>query len=128
MDVSRIFELRLKGYCCSQIILKMGIQDAQKDENPDLIQAVAGLCNGLHSGSICGILSGAACLISLVNPENAKDLSIELVEWFRNEFETNNGITCKDILDGDQMNRSKKCPFILAATYDTVLELLDIDF
>ncbi len=122
----RLFELKQKGYCCSQIIMKMGLEDAGKADNPDLVQAMAGLCDGLRTGMVCGILSGAACLIALLQPEDSPLLIKELTEWFRGEYEEKNvGITCKDILAGDQLNRTIKCPQILAATYDMTIETLE---
>ncbi|TEB04429.1 hypothetical protein Psch_04156 [Pelotomaculum schinkii] len=36
----RLNELSLKGYCCSQVILQLGLE-VQNKENPDLIQAVS---------------------------------------------------------------------------------------
>lgn len=128
VELSRMAELKQKGYCCSQIIIKMGLEDGGKEDNPELVQAVAGLCDGLHYGLVCGILSGAACLIALYEPDRRKLLVNELVEWFIEEFEeANGGITCDDILADDELNRLLKCPKILAATYDKVLELLELD-
>jgi hypothetical protein len=125
---SRMVELKNKGYCCSQIIMKMGLEDGGKEDNPELIQAMAGLCDGLHTGLVCGILSGSACLISLYEPEEAKLLIDNLVEWFKSEFEEEyGGITCDDILQGDQLNRLIKCPKMLTATYEKVVELLEFD-
>jgi len=126
VDSSRLFELRLKGYCCSQIIMIMGLEDAHRGENPDLIQAVRGLCNGMQTDMLCGILTSAACLLSLLQPETADILIADLIEWFKGEFgESDGGITCKDILAGDPMRRFTKCPQITAATYDKVIELLE---
>ncbi|MGI6492072.1 MAG: hypothetical protein ACOX0T_06635 [Pelotomaculum sp.] len=39
MDTVRMYELRQKKYCCSQIVLKMGLEDAGKEDNPEMIQA-----------------------------------------------------------------------------------------
>lgn len=128
VNTSRMAELKAQGYCCSQIIMKMGLEDGGKEDNPELIQAMKGLCDGLHSGQVCGILSSSACLIALYEPEDAKVLVSELVEWFESEYEkSQGGITCKDILAGVEFNRIAKCPKILAATYDKVLELLELD-
>jgi hypothetical protein len=125
-DAVRLHELKQNGYCCSQIILQMGLE-AQKKENPDLIQAVSGLCNGLQGGLLCGILSGGACLLSLLKPRD-EDMSAinELAEWFQEEYgAVYGGIDCKDILAGDLLNRSVRCPDILAATYKKVKELAE---
>lgn len=122
LDYTRLSSLAAKGYCCSQIVLQMGLEDGRKEENPGLIQAAAGLCGGLHAGLDCGILSGAACLIALCLPEEAPSLIGELVEWFNAE---NGGVSCKDILAGDDSGRLTKCPKILAACYEKVWELLE---
>lgn len=128
VDFTRLFELRLKGYCCSQILLKMGLEDTHREDNLELIQAMRGLCDGMHTDMVCGIMTSTACLIALLQPEDARILINDVVEWFKNEYEeSNGGITCKDILAGDQMNRSLKCPYILAATYDKAMELMDIN-
>ncbi|HHW08256.1 MAG TPA: C_GCAxxG_C_C family protein [Clostridia bacterium] len=128
VELSRIAALKQQDYCCSQIIIKMGLEDGEREDNPELVHAAAGLCDGLHAGMVCGILSGAALLIALYEPERRKLLVNELVEWFREEFEAEHGgITCDDILQDDELNRMLKCPRILAATYDKVLELLELD-
>ena len=51
-----ILDLKLKGYCCSQMIMEMGLRRLEK-ENEDLVSAMAGLCDGMWSGRVCGILS-----------------------------------------------------------------------
>ena len=126
MDISRLFELKLQGYCCSQILLQMGMEDAHRTENPDLVQAVRGLCNGIQTGMLCGILTSAVCLLSLLQPEDSPRLIEDIVEWFKHEIgERNGGINCNNILADDPLNRSTKCPEILAATYEKVVELLE---
>jgi len=126
VDNSRLLDLRLKGYCCSQMIIKMGLEDSGREDNPDLIQAVRGLCDGLHAGLLCGILSSCACLIALLAPDDAPVITADLADWFRSEFETDNGgINCDDILADDPMNKSTKCPRILAATYEKMMEMLE---
>ncbi|UWG95687.1 C-GCAxxG-C-C family protein [Dehalobacter sp. DCM] len=128
VDFSRLFELRLNGYCCSQILLKMGMEDAQLEDNPELIQAMRGLCDGMQTDMVCGILTSTACLIALLQPEDAKIIITDVVEWFKSEYEESNGdITCQAILDGNPMNRTTKCPHILAATYDKAMELMEIN-
>jgi hypothetical protein len=122
----RLNELSLKGYCCSQMILQMGL-DAQKKENPALIQAVAGLCRGLNGGLLCGTLTAGACLLALCDPQNAAQFLInDLVAWFTEEYGAlYGGIDCKDILAGEPDNRYSRCPEIVAATYAKVVELLE---
>jgi hypothetical protein len=77
-----IFELRMRGYCCSQILMELGLRKLGK-ENPDLVQSMAGLCNGLWRDKTCGILSAAICLlyVAVDDEEISKDLD-ELYDWF----------------------------------------------
>ena len=81
-----IYRLAAQGYCCSQIMVQMGL-DARQDENPELLDAVAGLCGGLRVGLCCGTLTGAACLLSLYDKKNAATIMIpRLVEWFKDDL------------------------------------------
>ena len=60
-----VIRLEKKGYCCSQIMILFMLK-SRHVENPDLVRAMAGLCNGVgFSGEICRILTGGACLLSL---------------------------------------------------------------
>ena len=125
-DAGRIRNLEQQGYCCTQIVLKMGLEDAGLPEEPALLQAAAGLCGGMHSGLVCGILSGACALLALCLPEKTDVLCRQIVEWFRKEFQTENGsIDCTDLIPGGDLDRFVKCPRMLAATYDKVIELLE---
>jgi hypothetical protein len=123
--ISEIIGLSSQGYCCSQIMVKMGL-DAKGDENPELLDAVAGLCGGLHSGMCCGILTGAACLLSLYDRKNAASTMIpRLVEWFKATCtESCGGINCDDIIDHNPMNKVERCPKIMVETFEKCHELL----
>ena len=120
-----IRRLASQGHCCSQIILQMGL-DARQEENPELLDAVAGLCGGLHAGLCCGILTGAACLLSLFDKKNAASSMIPmLVGWFQATYtESCGGISCDEILDNNPMNRLERCPKMMAETFEKCRELL----
>ena len=120
-----IYRLAAQGYCCSQIIVQMGL-DVRQDENPELVEAVAGLCGGLHAGLCCGTLTGAACLLSLCDKNNAATIMIpRLVEWFKTTYVSScGGINCEDIIDGNPRNRLERCPKIMEETYEKCRELL----
>lgn len=117
--------LHAQGYCCSQIIVEMALE-AAGDENPELINAMRGLCKGLHAGHVCGTLSAAACLLAMFDPKAAeRDLIPRLVEWFDMTYtEAYCGTDCKTILGDDPMNRIERCPKIMAETYEKCRELL----
>lgn len=114
-----------QGYCCSQIMVKMGLE-AKQEENPELLDAVAGLCGGLYSGLCCGILTGAACLLSLFDKNRAaSDMIPKLVEWFQMTCKPSyGGISCNDILQRNPENRLERCPRIMTETFEKSRELL----
>jgi hypothetical protein len=120
-----IRRLSTEGYCCSQIMIQMGL-DAQEEENPELVNAIAGLCGGLHSGLCCGTLTGAACLLSMYDKEGAKsDMIPKLVEWFKTTYtELYKGIDCDCIIDENPLNRFERCPKIMEETFDQCRKLL----
>lgn len=119
-----IFELKLQGYCCSQIIMELGLRKMNK-ENPDLISAMAGLCNGLWRGKTCGIYSACFCLLYLANPQEADRFHAGAFhDWFEDSFgETE----CNGLLEGNPMNKIEKCPMMLEAAFTKVSELLEWD-
>lgn len=119
-----IFELRLKGYCCSQIIMALGLGKLEK-ENPDLIRTMAGLCNGMWHDKTCGILSAAICLLCLANSEESVQAQIdELYEWFEDAF---GSVECAALLEGNPLLKAEKCPMMLEATFNKVSDLLEWD-
>lgn len=119
-----ILDLKLKGYCCSQMLMEMGLRRLEK-ENEDLIAAMAGLCDGMWSGRACGILSAAICLLYLADPKEASRGYVqELTNWFEDAFES---VDCEALLDGNPLNKVEKCPMMLEATFQKVEELLEWD-
>lgn len=119
-----IFELKLKGYCCSQIIMELGLRKLEK-ENPDLIKAMAGLCNGLWQGKTCGILSAAICLLYLADPEEAERFNgSAFSDWFEDAF---GSMECDLLMEGNPLNRVEKCPAMLEASFMKVCDLLEWD-
>lgn len=117
-----IFELKMKGYCCSQIIMELGLRKLEK-ENPDLIAAMAGLCNGLWMDKTCGIVSAAICLFYLVNPSEADRFNVSAFsEWFEDAF---GSLDCGALLENNPLNRSEKCPAMLEASFQKISELLE---
>lgn len=123
MDLKeRIFELKLKGYCCSQIIMALGLSDLHR-ENPDLISAMGGLCNGFEEGKFCGTLGAAISLLYLVDPYEAnKSMRADLMDWFYDRF---GAYDCEEILDGNPMNKTTLCPVMVEETYEMLQEFLE---
>ncbi len=118
-----ILELKLRGYCCSQIIMELGLRELEK-ENPDLIAAMAGLCNGLWQGKTCGILSAAICLLYLADPEEAGSHAAVFNDWFEDSFGSQE---CDLLLEDNPLNKVEKCPVMLEASFQKLCELLEWD-
>ena len=114
-----------QGYCCSQIMVALGL-NALGDQNPQLLDAVRGLCKGFFTGGVCGTLTGAACLLSMLDPRAAEEHLIpRLAEWFAMTFgEAYGGQDCRSILDDNPMNKFERCPAIMAQTAEKCRELL----
>jgi hypothetical protein len=118
------FELRLRGLCCSQIIMELGLRKLNK-ENPDLIAAMAGLCNGFWVGKTCGIYSACLCLLFLADPAEADRFNAAAFsEWFEDAFGSTD---CEALLEGSPANKIEKCPMMLEAAFLKVSELLEWD-
>ena len=125
--------LEKKGYCCSQIMILFMLKSRGR-ENPDLVRAMAGLCNGVgYSGETCGVLTGGACLLSLCAAKGSDDevpyeglpvILWELTEWFRKRTETNGGGSkCDEILAKSPDKRA--CVALIVETYEKVESLLE---
>jgi C_GCAxxG_C_C family probable redox protein len=133
-DVEYMKELKVQGFVCSQIIVKMGLE-LQGKENPDLVKSVQGLAGGLgFTGDVCGALSGGTCLLGLYagkgSPSDEDDPRLlfmieELMDWFKKEYGSlYGGIHCVDIVNDDGQKMASRCPQITAATYQKIKELL----
>jgi hypothetical protein len=122
MDFSeRIFDMKIKGYCCSQIIMAMGLEDMGK-ENGELVAAMRGLCNGMEAGKACGTLSAVLCLIYLALPgRDADECREEFMCWFIDCF---GGCDCDEITGGDPAKKLSICPSLVAGSYAKLYEVL----
>jgi len=129
-----ILPLAQKGYCCSQIILLLGLE-AQGTENPALIRAISGLCHGIGgAGQTCGALSGAACLLGLyagkgqqseVEHERLALMLESLAQWFAEYTSGFGGTACTDILGESATQPDPNiCGRLIADTMDQTLTIL----
>jgi hypothetical protein len=128
----RLIQLKEQGFCCSQMLLLVGLGDQGKSDE-DLVRAVSGLAAGLFSGEVCGALTGGACLLGLYagrgTPDDAEDPRLcimvgELVEWFSEEYGRSfGGIRCDDIL-GEDPGACTRCGSIVLGTYAKARALL----
>ncbi len=131
-----IFKLSSAGYCCTQIMLKL-LLDEEGIENDDLIRSANGLCKGLGGRQgICGVLSGGIMIISLYagkgnNNEHCKEnygeMVNEFIDWFEDEFQS---LECIDIIgvnkfEGKNNSYMLKCGNILVKSYEKVESIIN---
>jgi len=120
-----IHELTMKGYCCSQIMIMLGLEYLDQ-KNEQMVDAAAGLCLGMRTEKTCGILTGTVLMLTLIDKENALLYMIpEFVEWFEDEYaQKYGGINCCDILEGQPITKAIKCPDIMEKSLEKAKELL----
>jgi C_GCAxxG_C_C family probable redox protein len=133
----RMFRLSNAGYCCAQIMMKMALDEEEK-ENDDLIRALNGLCMGIgNSQKTCGVLTGGIAVLSLYAGKGSEkeysrpgysDMVDEFTEWFETEF---NSTQCADLIGvcsmKDYLTRQEyrmKCGDMLVKSYGKVREIL----
>ncbi|MEL7567188.1 MAG: C-GCAxxG-C-C family protein [Dehalobacterium sp.] len=116
----RILELNSKGYCCSQILVQLGLDLLEKN-NEQLVNSMKGLCNGLFSGGLCGCLSAGAITLNLIlSEEDVPQAVSELVEWFKN---VNGKVNCSELLKGK--TKAEVCLPVLCQTFERIREIYD---
>lgn len=132
--IERIMELSGQGFCCSQILLQLGM-DITGESNPMLLRAMGGLCGGVgYSGDVCGTLTGGCCLIAYFAgkgdaeeeaDEEYADMLKELCDWFDEQYsEAYGSRKCNDIIEGDPFNKPKRCPGLMENVYVKAVEIL----
>lgn len=120
----KIFTLKMNGYCCSQMVMEIGLEKLGI-ENPQLVEAVAGLCEGVKCGSICGTASAAVCLMYLADAKAAEDgLVQEYLDWFEDSF---GALDCSELIGDDPAAKLEKCPMIVESTMSMLEDLLEWD-
>ena len=136
MDLmDRIMELSRYGYFCSQILAILMLE-AVGEENPKLVQAMAGLNGGIgFSGDVCGCMAGGCCILSYFTGKpdadnydspHHKPAQGEFVRWFTDEMELEyQAIDCQDITKGNPAKRVQYCPEIIARTFEKCMEILE---
>ncbi|MEW6439552.1 MAG: DVU_1555 family C-GCAxxG-C-C protein [bacterium] len=135
-DLFRMLQLAAKGYCCSQILLILALEEQGK-QNRDLIRALGGLCQGMGGGpGCCGALSGGTCLLALYGGKGRDDeekderlpvMLEELTDWFRDRFGGARGeVNCGAILgeDAGGIPDPGRCGDLVAETYVQAMEIL----
>lgn len=122
-DEHAIRKMLQEGFCCSQIIVRLGLS-LRGEENEAMVTAASGLCLGLYSGRTCGTLSAACLVLALFDRKNAAEHMIpRLMEWYEETYDSQyGGASCQDITGGKL--HPGRCTDILVRTWRTVKELL----
>lgn len=131
----KMFKLSASGFCCTQVMLKLALDDEEK-ENEDLIRAVQGLCKGIgDSQKTCGVLTGGIGILGLyAGKGNAKEYSHadfsrmihDFSQWFLYEFGSQE---CEELIgvtnyEEDGQTYPVKCGDILMKSYLKVCDIL----
>ena len=128
----RLAQLSAQGLCCSQILMQLALEDMGAD-NPPLIRAMAGLCEGSGGDGLCGVATGGACVLALYAARGSADeepldsyplLVSEFMDWFRASAADWGGIRCDEIVSVQGGQRPEVCGAILLRARETILGLL----
>ncbi|MDR3088408.1 MAG: C-GCAxxG-C-C family protein [Desulfobulbaceae bacterium] len=139
MDDTALAIMKMSGssLCCSQILIKLALDDMGL-ENPMLIRAMAGLCEGLGCGEICGVATGGLCVLALYAAGDSETpplerhgapmlplLSAQFMDWFQEQGATAwGGFRCDDILAHHGGKRPEVCVGIMREARQYLLGLL----
>lgn len=127
----RILQLSGEGLCCSQIMIQLALEDMGETNLP-LVRAMAGLCEGMGCGDLCGVATGAACVIALYAARGSGEeepldcyplLLARFMEWFKENGPGWGGIRCDEIVDYQGGRKPEVCGNILLRSRETVLAL-----
>ncbi len=116
----RVQELSLKGLCCAQIVMAIGLE-MREEENDSLVRAIAGACNGLCAESACGAFIAGACLLALYTDGDVSPFVRQLRQTFAAEFSS---INCPDLVDMRQSD-CEKCKEITIRICEICFEILE---
>lgn len=128
----RIMQLAAQGFCCSQIMIQLSLED-MGEKNIPLVRAMAGLCDGIGMGDLCGVASGAACVMALYAAkgsveEQALDsyplLLTQFMDWFQQGATAWGGIRCDEIIAFNGGRKPEVCGDIMVRARDTILAIL----
>lgn len=132
-DSIRILKLAGQGFCCSQILIQLALEDMGL-ENAQLIRAMGGLCEGMGQGEICGVITGAACVLSLYAGKGTAEeemlaalpaMLTDFMAWFRGRSSSWGGIRCEDITLASGGRNRETCGNIMLEARTTLLGILD---
>ncbi|MBE6010859.1 MAG: C_GCAxxG_C_C family protein [Lachnospiraceae bacterium] len=123
---SEIQKYLMTGKCCTEALVRVGLDILGEENNPTLVNAAAGLCIGMHNKSVCGGLTGGCMLLAMADRSLAPEMCQEFYEWFETRFESEFGsVNCSDILGTDPWNRMKHCVPLMQEVMEECAEILE---
>jgi hypothetical protein len=123
MDIkTRVAQAKEAGYCCSETVMKLGLEDL-KIEDEKLIDAMGAFCGGMGAGQVCGALAASVSLLCVAagRAVGKKEIRPEFVKWFGEKF---GALDCTTLIDGDAENKKTRCPLFIEQTYEKAAEIL----
>ena len=121
-----IADLANENKNCTQIMYKLMQEITQKENNEELSKVLYSLGGGVHSGKMCGIITGSAIAINLLAKDDSpeehqkfKEIIKEFVKWFENTY---GSVECK-ILDPEE--KREICPVMLKESFLKILSLFE---
>ena len=126
-DIAMLRESLRQGRCCASALVATALERSG-ESNDTLLRAMKGLCLGVHGGLVCGALTGAACMMNVLD-SNANVRAVPLlVEWFIETVGPEyGGIDCEDILADAGADSAGLCRQIVEMTFRHAMELLEKD-
>ena len=119
-DIYKMEALMAEGYCCSQIIMKMAL-DQRGVINEEMLDAVSALCNGLKTGNNCGSLTAAALVLAMADKRMSGITVMALVDWFKKTY---GSLDCFDIIGKNRERLAELCPSIIHESYFKAMDIL----
>jgi len=130
----RIAELLIGGHTCGNVLMQLAL-DAQGREAPDLVRAMSGLANGMGQGFNCGALSAGCCVIGYYAGRGTDTESLhpafgamldDFSGWFNTAMTGDyGGIDCAAIMQFDEGLKQRRCPVLIAASWEKIRETLE---
>lgn len=121
-----------EGFNCAEAVLRAFNEELRLDLGGDAIKIASGFGGGLgHAGCMCGALSGAVMVISLLRGRSTSDENRDPVysaaSEFHNRFRTHFGATCCRVLNKNPFGTSeqrKSCYRITGETAELLAHFL----
>ncbi len=128
----RVMQLNAQGFCCSQIMMQLTLEDMGV-ENVALVRAMAGLCEGIAIGDLCGVAAGGVCIIALYAGKGSAEEAVldsyslllsRFMDWYKDNAGSWGGIHCDDIIAFHGGKKPEVCGDMMVRAREMILRLL----